>query len=834
MSSYQTRSLDRLELPQVLERLAALCACELGRARVRALQPSNENAVARARLALTSQAREFTQIRNPPFGGLTDVSGPLQAASIGSILDALPLLTIGRASEGARRLRVAILDIEPELDARFPRLIELAERIVPRSDVEKTIFDAIDDNAELRDDASLDLLKARRGIRQTQSQIQTRLRAMLSDSRLQGHLQDQFVTVRDGRYCLPVKAESRASVPGIVHDRSGSGNAVFIEPQAVVELNNRLRELAADEKEAAAQVLRSLSAYVGGAADDLKPAMQAAGELDFAFAKARLSAQMNGRAPLLRDEVTGWQLCGARHPLVEGCVPNDIQIGDESAVTERGDFDVMMLTGPNTGGKTIVLKTLGLLTAMAGCGLHLPVEDGSWLHLPPQIHVDIGDEQSIEQSLSTFSGHLKNIIGILETVQMGDLVLFDEIGAGTDPDEGAALAKATLRALSRKGARVVATTHYGELKQFALSALRFENASVEFDPISLSPTYRLRIGVPGASNALDIASRLGMPPDIIARSRKYMGRDRLENEAAAQRLEETQRDLTQQAEDARRARAQAEDLKRDYERRIAIVEREKEKSIEGAKREARELVERAAREADEALRELRKAGSAGGENKGTEGARARLRSLREQVVQFDGQGEKPSESLTIRVNQKDEGETDGDSDSARNGKMAPPHPSILRGRLRAKPKPAHQFKVGDLVRVKSVDREGEIVGVNDEKIEVRVGAMKIAVAANDLDAAKKVGGIGGVGSIQARKGYTIADEINIIGKRVDEAFEELEPYLDDAILAGKKTVRIVHGRGTGALRGAIHQFLKTARGVKSYQLAEAAEGGDGATVVKLG
>ena len=789
------------------------CACELGRARVRALTPSNDNAIARARLALTSQARTFTQIvRHPPFGGLTDVASSIQAASIGSLLDAAPLLAIGRASEGARRLRVAILDIEPELDAQFPQLIELADRIIPRSDVEKTIYDAIDDNAEIRDDASLDLLKARRGTRAAQSQIQTKLRAMLSDSRLSGHLQDQFVTVRDGRYCLPVKAESRSAVPGIVHDRSGSGNAVFIEPQAVVELNNRLRELAAEEKEALLQVLRSLSDYVGGAAADLREALTVAGELDFAFAKARLSSQMDGRAPILRDDVTGWQLFEARHPLVEDCVPNDIRLGDESAVTERGDFDVMMLTGPNTGGKTIVLKTLGLLTAMAGCGLHLPVEDDSWLHLPPQIHVDIGDEQSIEQSLSTFSGHLKNIIGILETVRMGDLVLFDEIGAGTDPDEGAALAKATLRALSRKGARVVATTHYGELKQFALSALRFENASVEFDPISLGPTYHLRIGVPGASNALDIAARLGMPSDIIQRSRKYMGRERVENEAAAQRLEETQRDLTQQAAEMREARARVEDLERDYQRRIKVVERDKEKAIADAKAEARELVERAAREADEALRELRKAGSAGGENKGTEAARNKLRGLREQVVKFEAADSAPRPAV----------------------EAPQPHPSIVRGRLRARPKPAHQYKIGDLVKVKSVDREGEVVGLNGDKIEVRVGAMKIAVASSDLETAKLTGGVSGVGSIQARKGYVVEEEINLIGKRVDEAFEELEPYLDDAILAGKKSVRIVHGRGTGALRNAIHQFLKTARGVKSYEIAEAAEGGDGATVVKLG
>ncbi|RYG61302.1 endonuclease MutS2, partial [bacterium] len=540
---------ERLELPKVIARLEAQCACELGRARVRRLVPSNQNDVARQGLALTSEAKTFVQkIRFPPFGGLSDVSESLKVASIGSILDAQPLLAVGRAAEGARRLRETLFSVSDEISDQFDRLFDIVELIVPRKDIEKAVNDAIDDNGEIKDDASVDLLKARRNIRSAQTQIQSRLRAMLSDTRVTPHLQDAFVTVRDGRYCLPVKAESRGSVPGIVHDRSSSGNAFFIEPQAVVDLNNRLRELASEEREAVLDVLKTLSGLVGGAYEDLKASLDAAGDLDFCFAKAQLSLSMNALEPDLRDEVQGCYLKEARHPSVEDCVANDIKIGDESAATERGDFDVMLLTGPNTGGKTIVLKTLGLLAMMTGCGLHIPVEKGSWLHLPGQIHVDIGDEQSIEQSLSTFSGHLKNIVGILKSVQPNDLVLFDEIGAGTDPDEGAALAKAVLRVLSRRGAKVLATTHYGELKQFALSAGRFENASVEFDPVSLRPTYRLRIGVPGASNALDIAARLGMPPELVQRARRYLGREKVEAEAATQQLEATQRQLTEQTD----------------------------------------------------------------------------------------------------------------------------------------------------------------------------------------------------------------------------------------------------------------------------------------------
>ena len=490
---YHPRPLERLELPKVLVRLEALCACDLGRARVQSLRAANQNSEARRRLAATSEARRFVDfVRFPPFGGLRDLTDSVKSAGIGATLEPLALLEIGRFAEGTRALKRALEDLDDEAKRDYPLLLDLADGLFPRPEIEKAVFESIDDNGEVKDEASLDLRRARANLRQTQAQVQSRLRSMLSDPRVTPHLQDAFVTMRDGRYCLPVKSESRGSVKGIIHDRSGSGNAVFVEPQEVVELNNRIRELMAEEREAILDVLRGLSALIGGAADELLRSQDAAGELDFVFAKAQLSLRMNGIEPRLRDDVTGWDLKKARHPLVEGCVPNDIRLGDESAVTERGDFDVMMLTGPNTGGKTIVLKTLGLLTGMAGCGLHLPVDEGSWLHMPRGIHVDIGDEQSIEQSLSTFSGHLKNIVGILKRVEEGDLVLFDEIGAGTDPDEGAALAKAVLRSLQRRGARVVATTHYGELKQFALSSQKFENASVEFDPKTLGSSRRRR------------------------------------------------------------------------------------------------------------------------------------------------------------------------------------------------------------------------------------------------------------------------------------------------------------------------------------------------------
>ena len=807
---YHPRPLERLELPKVLARLELLCACDLGRERVTQLKSANSNAEARRRLAFTSEARRFVDsVRFPPFGGLRDLSESLQNAQIGATLEPLPLLEIGRFAEGARQLRRSLESLEPEQEGEFPLLLDLAEGLFPRPDLEKAIFESIDDNGEVKDEASLDLRRARANLRQTQTQVQSRLRAMLSDPRVTPHLQDAFVTMRDGRYCLPVKSESRGSVKGIVHDRSGSGNALFIEPQEVVELNNRIRELVAEEREAILDVLRGLSALTGGATEELLRTQDAAGELDFAFAKAQLSLRMEGIEPKLRDDVTGWDLKRARHPLVEGCVPNDIRLGDESAATERGDFDVMMLTGPNTGGKTIVLKTLGLLTGMAGCGLHLPVDEGSWLHLPKGIHVDIGDEQSIEQSLSTFSGHLKNIVGILKRVEEGDLVLFDEIGAGTDPDEGAALAKAVLRTLSRRGARVVATTHYGELKQFALSAQRFENASVEFNPATLAPTFRLRIGVPGASNALDIAARLGMPQDLIGRARRYLGTDRVEQEAISQRLEQTQRELQSQIGEAEKELATAERLRREYEGKLSRVEREAQKEIEKARAQARELVETAQKEADEALRELRRAAresGGSGENKTTEDARGRLKTLRERVRAF-GEGEAPIEARVALPKMK----------------SAPRFNDV----------PEFEPRIGQLVRVKSLDREGEVVSLGDGKIEVRVGAMRLSLKSNEIAAPRSTGAVSTAG-VQSRKTLNVPPEINLLGYSVEAALDEVSSYLDDALLADKKEVRLVHGRGTGALKNAIHKFLAGARGVAHFELAPLNEGGEGATLVQLG
>ena len=840
----EARTLRLLELDRVLERLAENTASGLGRTRVRALKPSTDVAQIRLAQATTTEARRFVETRNhPPFGGISDLETLLKHASIGAMLEAASLLQVAQFAGGARRLRENIV-ASPRIE--YSILHNLAMRIVPRSDIEKAIFEAIDENSkDVKDDASLDLLRARRNIRQTQSNIQQRLRAMLSDPNVQPHLQDAFVTVRDGRYCLPVKAEARRNVPGITHDRSGSGGAFFVEPQAVVEMNNRLRELQAEEREAVIAVLQLLSSRVAGAVEDLSPAQDAAGELDFAFAKAELSLRMEAVEPQLlgEDSPASYTLRQAQHPLVQNCVPNDILLGDQigesstrtSEEEDENGFDVMLITGPNTGGKTVVSKTLGLLTLMSACGLHIPAAPGSRLKLPRQVFADIGDEQSIEQSLSTFSSHIKQIVHILNRAQKGDLVLLDEAGAGTDPDEGAALAKAVLRHLQRRGVQVMATTHYGELKHFALSARRFRNASVEFDVKTLKPTYRLRIGVPGASNALDIASRLGMPNDLIGRARRYLGRDRQEAEAATQRLEETQRELSERSQDALRERSEVEQVKIEYSKRLEKLQAQIEDERAVSRREAETIVRKAQEEADAILRDLR---SAARESKQTEDARQKLRDLKQKVGASSGTTPRTNGSsqvdsprpnvLSARADKTslfDEDTTQETIDS----ELAQP--------IRTRSSDARNGfpKVGDGVLVKSFNKEGVLLSLPDAKnrVEVRVGAVKVQVDAKDVAGLKSSAGNAGVSRILIRKGVNVADEINLIGQNTEDALDELAKYIDDALLADTSPIRIVHGKGTGTLRKAIHSYLGRHSAVSEFNLAPSNEGGEGATIAVL-
>jgi DNA mismatch repair protein MutS2 len=577
-----------------------------------------------------------------------------------------------------------------------------------------------------------------------------------------------------------------------MHDRSASGGAVFIEPQSVVDANNRLREWEAEEREAVEEIQRDLTTQINEAYPHLKRTQKAAGKLDFAFAKGRLSIRQSGVEAIL-SESPQTHLLEARHPLIENPVPNEIILGE--------DFNVLLITGPNTGGKTVVLKTLGLLTLMAACGLHIPAAPKSTLWIPQQVFADIGDEQSLEQSLSTFSAHLKNILRVVQNVKEGDLVLLDEVGAGTDPDEGAALAKAILRNLSRRKALVLASTHFGELKRFAISAQRFENASVEFDERSLRPSYHLRIGVPGSSNALHIARRLGLPAELVDRAKRYLGEQYAISEDATRQLEATGRELRDQQIALEQSRAEAEKTQREYQRKIKQIEREKAQLLAQSQQQMADLIAQTQQESESILHELRKQHK---ESKETETARGRLKTLREKV-----QHQLPRKSTFDVAGAKSTFEEEPESAAEK------------------------QVRVGELVHVKQFNREGEVLSPPgaDGKIEVRIGAMKMRLEPVQLK------------SLRERKNKSVhinvaaplaaSEEINLVGKTTDEALFLLEKHMDDAILAGLKNVWIIHGRGTGALRTAIRRWLKAHSQYANFEYAPLAEGGDGATVVHL-
>lgn len=780
-----------LELDKVLALLEQQCASELGRALVAALEPVHERSKVLLRLRETSQTAAFLRSgKTPVFGGICDLKSILALSHKGFLLEPSQIGKVGRFVEGARRLGESLREADPQTHSR---IFQLSKDIITLQVLEKAIFNAIDiNNDAIRDNASVRLLKARRAISAAKDQIQERLRSLTGDANIQPHLQDNFVTIRNGRYCLPVKSESRSAVPGIMHDRSASGGAVFIEPQSVVDANNRLREWESEEREAVEEILRDLTLQINEAYPHLKRTQKAAGKLDFAFAKGRLSIRQIGVEPLLSESPQTY-LREARHPLIENPVPNDIILGE--------DFNVLLITGPNTGGKTVVLKTLGLLTLMAACGLHIPAAPKSTLWIPEQVFADIGDEQSLEQSLSTFSAHLKNVLRVVQNVNEGDLVLLDEAGAGTDPDEGAALAKAILRHLSRRKALVLASTHFGELKRFAISAQRFENASVEFDERSLRPSYHLRIGVPGSSNALHIARRLGLPAELVDRAKRYLGEQYAISEDATRQLEATGRELREQQIALEQSRAEAEKTQREYQRKIKQIEREKAQLLEQSQQQMAELIAQTQQESESILHELRKQHK---ESKATETARGRLKTLREKVLQ-----QLPRKSTFDVADAKSTFEEEPES-AAEN-----------------------QVRVGELVHVKQFNREGEVLSPPgaDGKIEVRIGAMKMRLEPVQIK------------SLRERKDKSVhinvaaplaaSEEINLVGKTADEAIFLLEKYMDDAILAGLKNVWIIHGRGTGALRTAVRRWLKSHSAFSNFDYAPIAEGGDGATVVHL-
>ncbi len=785
------QSLTKLELNKVLDRLSRHCATNFGKEQALKIMPVSDEKLVAIRMAETSEARQVLRVKGiPPFGGIKDIRQSLHRSDKGALLLSSELLDISEFLRGSKRLKQFLLRVEADI----PQIKEHAQLITILPTLQRVLEKSITDEGEVADRASEKLYSLRQKIKSLQVRVKEKLNSIIRSTETQKLLQDPIVTIRSGRYVVPVKQEYRPRFPGLVHDQSASGATLFIEPMAVVEMNNDLRQQEAAEKKEVEAILRRLTDQVKAYLMELVSSTDAAARLDVIFAKGRLSEVMDAGAPAInhRGNVS---LISARHPLIEGhVVPISVYLGR--------DFHTLLITGPNTGGKTVTLKTVGLLVLMAQCGLHLPAEEGTEVSIFKKVFADIGDEQSIEQSLSTFSSHMTNIINIVQQVDSQTLVLLDEVGAGTDPTEGAALAMGVLEYLHRYGATTIATTHYSELKAYAYSTEGIENASVEFDVATLRPTYRLMIGVPGGSNAFEIASRLGLPSEIVNRSREFLSSEQVKVSDLIQSLEENQRISTHEREKAESLRDQLTEERMRLEEEGIKLENKQAEILRKALAEAEMLVREARREAEHLIREMRQQFSKQLDKSHMEAAETAKTKLFEKEKILEKEQKKYQEKLPGKAPQS--------------------------------------FKPGMEVFIPTLNQKGYVLEAADgqDEVLIQAGIMKIKVKKAELRPVKE--NINqetqktGIGKLVSAKTSTISPELDLRGVTVEEALDQTGKYLDDAVLAGLNQVRIIHGKGTGALRSAVRELLGGHPQVKEFFLADSRQGGSGATEVKLG
>ena len=780
------RNLRVLEYPKILERMANLTVTPMGRERALQLTPSGDASIVNRRQAETEEAGTVLAYNGSnPIAYFTDVREFLKLAKIGSTLSAKALLQVGDAMKASRQVRSALVTDREDT----PILRQIGSLLYTNRRLEEDIFDAILSEDEISDHASGELADIRRHIRILNDRIRDKLNGLIHGSAAQKYLMDAIITMRNGRYVVPVKAECRGSVPGIVHDQSGTGSTLFIEPMAVVEAGNELKQWALKEKAEIERILAAFSQEIAPDADLIADSLTSLAEIDMIFARAALGRSMRAVPPKLNTEGR-INLIRARHPLIdpEKVVPSNLWLGT--------DFTTLVITGPNTGGKTVTLKTAGLLCLMAQSGMQIPAAYGSELSIFDEVFADIGDEQSIEQSLSTFSSHMTNIVRILDQVTPNSLVLFDELGAGTDPTEGAALAMAILTHLLSMGVRTMATTHYSELKVFALSTKGVENASVEFNVETLRPTYRLSIGVPGKSNAFEISRKLGLPEALIEDANKRLTRDQVRfedviaNAEYHRQIAEKERKLAEEAHiETQRLRDEAEKLRSD-------IAAKRDQDIRKAKDEARRILQRAQRESEQIIADLKK--KSAGDLKEHE-----LHAMRTKLQQsIDDNAEK----IVPRV--PNEGET---------------------------PTEVH---IGDTVELTNLGAKATILSLPDSKGEctVQAGALKLKaklsqmrIAAPDKPDPKKKK----TGNRVVVSARPVETECDVRGMNLEEALLAVDLFLDGAVLNRIGQVSIIHGKGTGILRAGIHKHLKTHRAVKEFRLGRYGEGEDGVTIVTM-
>lgn len=805
------KHLTTLEFPKVLARLAEHTSFSASAELARALTPAQTLMEARERLETTSEARSLWETSGGiSIGGARDVRPLVEATQRAVVLTPLELLDIRDTLLAAHRLQRFLAQRRSE----YPRLAVIAGRLSPCPEITEAIGHCIDERGEVRDDASPELATLRREARIANERIRDRLQSIIASPANAAFLQEPIITQREGRYVIPVKADFKGRIPGIVHDLSASGATIFVEPLAVVELNNAWRELQLREQQEVHRILSRLSNLIAAHALEISTTVHTLAELDLAFAKARYAQALNAVPPQLvpfkenRNPVSGAEkdalaqnpgatvrLLGARHPLLDPnkVVPIDIVLDN--------DTFIVVITGPNTGGKTVALKTVGLLTLMAMAGLHIPAQSGSALSPFAAVYADIGDEQSIEQNLSTFSAHLSNIVSFIETADAHSLVLLDELGAGTDPTEGAALARAILEHFRARGVTTFVATHYPELKSYAQLTPGVCNAAVEFDPDTLSPTYQLTMGLPGRSNALAIAQRLGLPQPIIEAARRFISPSEVRVEDMLSDIHRLRIQAARARDGANAARQEAEQLANELRRRLATIEQERQAVLEEARGEAERLIESLRVE----IRALRR----------------RLQAIAASVEPISEIEEKLDE-MTEELKALSPSETEWPNIS--------PLPPLEEGPLQP----------GDTVWVQPLSTEGRILQLDGDEAEVQVGPARMRVGLTHLELRRRAATAEAIETIKRdkalfrpREASSPGMKLDLRGNTVEEALDRLDRYLDAAVRAELPWVHIIHGKGTGVLRRAVREFLAHHPLVSSYEAGSEAEGGDGVTIVHL-
>lgn len=785
---------EALELPKILERLAGFTACPDAREAALTLSPKNEYFEAQSLLDQTEAAHTLiAKFGAPSFGGLKNVQNSLHRAQAGGTLSMRELLDIAqvlRVIRGICTWRDKSAGMETAIDDLFFSLS-------PNKYLEDRITNAILSDDEMSDNASPELKNIRRKLRQQDAKIRDQLEKLLRSPTYKNSLQEAIVTQRNGRFVVPVKSEHRAEVAGMVHDTSGSGSTVFIEPASVVEANNEIKVLESRERDEIERILTELSEEAGSFYDSVRISYQSAVELNLIFAKAQLAYSMKASKPVL-NAVGEIELKQARHPLIaaEKVVPVDIRLGAE--------FDALVITGPNTGGKTVSIKTLGLLTLMAACGLYVPAADNSRVAVFRHVFADIGEEQSIEQSLSTFSAHMKNIVAIDKETDDSTLVLIDELGAGTDPVEGAALAVSILEALRKKGAKIAATTHYSELKAYALNTERVENASCEFSVETLRPTYKLLIGIPGRSNAFAISERLGISPDIIDNARKLVSSENQRFEDVVDTLEQTRAEMEYEKQKTLELQDEVDALRKKAEQQVEDAKKKSDRELERAKQEAQRIVENARRAANSLILEVE-----------------RLKKEQAREKNAAEMARKAKAAMKRHLNDLDDltAEQIGEED---DGDYVLPRP----------------LTIGDTVYVTVLGTNGTVTVLPDSKdnVEIQAGSMKMKVPLKSLrlrNSPKKSAPQRTAVTRSDRGPSTSKTSVDLRGKNAEEALLDLDMFLDGALRAGLSEVTVVHGKGTGVLRKAVQAHLRKLPFVRSFRLGVYGEGEDGVTIVEF-